>query len=73
MDLFPFLEKEADKTAKSMEFDGLLFLYIVKWETKQLKTSAWQNNAVFFIQKHLYTAKNTCMFRKTIVDCIRCV
>ena len=59
-----FFGVEEEKNEKN----GVILSFIVKRRTKQQKTSTYQNTTVFFIQKHLYTTKNTCMFRGTVVN-----
>ena len=72
-ELFDISEKGRIPAPEADGFQRLYFVYIVRRKTKQTRMSVQQNNAVFFIQKHLCTVKNTCMFRKTIVDCFCCV
>ena len=68
MDSGGFFGVEEEKNEKN----GVILSFIVKRRTKQQKRSTYQKTAVFFVQKHLYTTKNTCMFRGTVVNCSCC-
>ena len=68
MDSGGFFGVEEEKNEKN----GVILSFIVKRRTKQQKRSTYQNTVAFFVQKHLYTAKNTCMFRETVVHYLHC-